>query len=276
MSTSIGNQLSEARKRQGKSLRDVSEALKIKTDFLSNFENDRFDFDLPEVYMYGFLKLYAKYLKMDIKAVLADYSALKQINIHSHRLQESRELFGRMQLPKKPQLLGDPVTTHFKVIEEDTEHSLDQEEEQYAISQSKSTIKRWLVGGSIVAMIGIGTLIAIVFSKSETPSVMDADKPAVMQSISFGAQKEKANHSAIASQDSITLYSDAEVHIIVRQESNKQRLYSGTLSAKETKSIVREGPVKIHFSDGSSLLIKKANGEKVKPGRSGVGWIEVN
>ena len=72
---SIGERFEEARKRKGISLREAAEATKIRSDFLGNIEQNKFNFDLPEIYKRGFLKNYARYLKLDPENILTDYSA---------------------------------------------------------------------------------------------------------------------------------------------------------------------------------------------------------
>ncbi|MGF1484316.1 MAG: helix-turn-helix domain-containing protein [Opitutales bacterium] len=74
---SIGQRLEEARKRQGISLREAAETTKVRSDFLNYFENDQFDFDLPDVYKIGFLKLYARYLHLDDEKLATDFRAVR-------------------------------------------------------------------------------------------------------------------------------------------------------------------------------------------------------
>lgn len=93
----VGDRLEEARKRQGISIREASEATKIRTEYLSNFENDNFDFDLPDVYKRGFVKMYARYLKIDIDKFMIDVDALMMGR--SKGKGGAREFFGRMDLP---------------------------------------------------------------------------------------------------------------------------------------------------------------------------------
>lgn len=69
---------------------------KIRTEYLSNFENDNFDFDLPDVYKRGFVKMYARFLKIDVTQFMADVDALMQGRGKS---KGGREFFGRMDLP---------------------------------------------------------------------------------------------------------------------------------------------------------------------------------
>lgn len=261
--TTIGQQLQEARKRRGLSLKDASESTKIKIDFLSHFENDRFDFNLPEVYMYGFLKLYANYLKLDTKAIMADYSALKQVSIMDNRKRESREVFGKMHLQKKPQFLADP-NNDFKVLEEDSAVLTEDEISSYP-PPLKKNYKKPLFLGFALAVFGIVAIISIVIWLKEPRG----------EGLSKAVVVKEGVPSDLIEEDTITLIAENQVHVVVRQESNKQRLFSGTVGPNQPQAIVRQGPVKVHFSDGTSLLIKKSGGQKIKPGRSGVGWIEV-
>ena len=92
---SIGERLEEARKRKGISLREASEATKIRRDFLSNFEQDKFDFDLPDIYKRGFVKNYANYLKLDSRKLLTDYNAHLLSSSHNDK-KRGAELFGSM------------------------------------------------------------------------------------------------------------------------------------------------------------------------------------
>ncbi|MEM9226417.1 MAG: helix-turn-helix domain-containing protein, partial [Verrucomicrobiota bacterium] len=95
----IGDRLEEARKRQGISIREASEATKIRSDFLTCFENNQFDFNLPEVYRRGFLKIYSRYLKLDVEKVLNDYQAIL-LGASRSAKRDNREFFGRMDLPE--------------------------------------------------------------------------------------------------------------------------------------------------------------------------------
>ena len=68
----IGQKLEEARNRKGISIREASESTKIRGDYLSAFESNNFEIKLPEVYLRGFVRLYARFLDIDQDAILAD------------------------------------------------------------------------------------------------------------------------------------------------------------------------------------------------------------
>ena len=76
----VGQKLEEARKRKGVSLREVSESTKIRGDYLSAIESGNLDINLPEVYLRGFVRLYAKFLGLDQDAMVSDLNNELGIN----------------------------------------------------------------------------------------------------------------------------------------------------------------------------------------------------
>jgi len=94
---SIGERLEEARKRKGLSIREAAEATKIRSDYLHKFESNQFDIKLPEIYVRGFLRTYANFLKASADKIINDYNGLGLgENKNSRGL--SREVYGRMDL----------------------------------------------------------------------------------------------------------------------------------------------------------------------------------
>jgi len=72
----IGSQLRKARLARQVSLEDVYEKTKIRPSVIAALEDDNFS-KMPEpIYVKSFLKEYAKYLGLDLKAILDEYSAL--------------------------------------------------------------------------------------------------------------------------------------------------------------------------------------------------------
>jgi cytoskeleton protein RodZ len=92
----IGERLEEARKKKGISIREAAEATKIRGDYLSKFENNQFDINLTELYVRGFLRSYAQFLRLPADRILNDYAALGRGE--SRPRQPSREVYGRMDV----------------------------------------------------------------------------------------------------------------------------------------------------------------------------------
>ena len=98
----IGERLEEARKRKGISIREASEATKIRSDYLQRFESNTFELNLPYIYVRGFLRTYAHYLKLNPEKLLTDFTALGLSTGRESRRQDQRESFGRIDLPEPP------------------------------------------------------------------------------------------------------------------------------------------------------------------------------
>lgn len=91
----IGERLEEARKRKGISIREAAEATKIRGDYLQKFESNQFDINLAEIYVRGFLRGYAQFLKLPADKIINDLNGL---GFESRPKTPSREVYGRMDL----------------------------------------------------------------------------------------------------------------------------------------------------------------------------------
>jgi len=94
----IGERLEEARKRKGISIREAAEATKIRGDYLHKYENNQFDIKLPEIYVRGFLRTYANYLKLSGDKIINDYHALGLGDAAKNGRSLNREVYGRMDI----------------------------------------------------------------------------------------------------------------------------------------------------------------------------------
>lgn len=70
----VGQMLREARERKGISLEEAEQELKIRQKFLVALENNHRNGVLPEIYMRGFVKNYARYLGLDPAQIMAIYT----------------------------------------------------------------------------------------------------------------------------------------------------------------------------------------------------------
>ncbi|HCJ11728.1 MAG: hypothetical protein A2Y14_01400 [Verrucomicrobia bacterium GWF2_51_19] len=259
MNANIGERFEEARKQQGISLREASDTTKIRKDFLQSFEKNDFDIALPEVYRRGFVRLYAKYLKMDVESILTDYNAFV---LGSSKLgKKEGQFFGRMELTERDKSLPTPFLD--TPAQEELAPANNKETAQPAAPHNKALYLRTglIFGGTFAAILLIGILINSFFgTKSKTQNAI-SDTTLV-------AQEAGADTT-------LSLIGSDDVQVFVRQEKDKKPLFTGTLHKGEQKIITPDGFVKISFSKGSNLVIKKANGELIRPQSDGVGWVSV-
>ncbi len=92
----IGERLEEARKKKGISIREAAEATKVRGEYLQKFESNQFDIGLSDLYVRGFLRSYALFLKLAPDRILTDFAALGHGTARPR--QPSREVYGRMDL----------------------------------------------------------------------------------------------------------------------------------------------------------------------------------
>jgi len=92
----IGERLEDARKQKGISIREAAEATKIRGEYLQKFESNHFDLGLSEIYVRGFLRTYANFVKLPADRILNDYASLGHGDTRTR--QPSREIYGRMEV----------------------------------------------------------------------------------------------------------------------------------------------------------------------------------
>ena len=273
---SIGERFEEARKRKGISLREAAEATKIRSDFLGNIEQNKFNFDLPEIYKRGFLKNYARYLKLDPENILTDYSA--------YLLSKSRSN------PKGAELFGSMDVNGASTEAEDNQHEEpsygrisantsagDAEEEEPNFEDESDRIfyiKAGLVAVGTLALVVVifGLIKAILGSGDdsviETPDLRDP--AAITESI----ESTEASNPA-STEESITLIASGNVYVLVKQRNDNQELFRKTLSGGETVTLAKSGPVDILFTAGENLVIVNPAGEKLRPKGEGTAKISI-
>ena len=273
---SIGERFEEARKRKGISLREAAEATKIRSDFLGNIEQNKFNFDLPEIYKRGFLKNYARYLKLDPENILTDYSA--------HLLSKSRsnpkgaELFGSMDVNGASTEAGDNQQEEpsYGRISANTSAGDAEEEEPNFEDESDRIfyIKAGLVAVGTLALVVVifGLIKAILGSGDdsviETPDLRDP--AAITESI----ESTEASNPA-STEESISLIASGNVYVLVKQRNDNQELFRKTLSGGETVTLAKSGPVDILFTAGENLVIVNPAGEKLRPKGEGTAKISI-
>lgn len=73
---SLGERLQEARQRLGVTVREAADVTKLRGDFLQAMEANQFEsIPLADVYKRGFVRIYAKYLRLDDEKAAADFNA---------------------------------------------------------------------------------------------------------------------------------------------------------------------------------------------------------
>ncbi|MGZ0657269.1 helix-turn-helix domain-containing protein [Coraliomargarita sp. W4R53] len=281
---SIGERLEEARKRKGISLREAAEATKIRSDFLGYIETNKMDFDLPEIYKRGFLKNYARYLKLDVDKIMTDYNAQ---SLSTSRLGKkgSAEWFGQMEARKAAGEDAPEQTEHAPRPEaeeaprygriapkstrtEETEAS-EEEESEEADKTFYMKIGLIFIGTLALVFVVFGLIWAILGSDG---SEDEENNPDLREPTGITQPADTA--PAQGDTKSITLIASGNVYVLVKQQAGNKELYRKTMSAGETVTLEKEGAVDILFTAGENILIE-AGGERLRPSTSGTAKITI-
>lgn len=230
----IGERLEEARKRKGVSIREAAEATKIRGDYLHRFENNQFDLSLPEIYVRGFLRTYATFLKLPNDKIVNDYKGLG-LGLAENKRGLNRESFGRMDLSvssaKSAARESSPPPAPAPVAEAapDTAPSDNNPATFRPRAGAGPQIDQSLVIKGLMAAGGIAVLVVIILllvrffsSDPARPSTATNANPAT---------------TVKAGEATITVYALDNVFVTLRQRDDNLLLFSGALTRGESRTV---------------------------------------
>lgn len=253
---SIGERLEEARKRKGISIREAAEATKIRGDYLHKFESNQFDIKLPEIYVRGFIRTYANYLKIPADKIVSDYNGLGLGEARAQRAL-NREVYGRMDLSvantKPEKEAKEPVA-----VAEQVESAESAGPRNPATFVPKSTggnsiqIDQGLLIKLAAAAVALIILLVLIFafvgrggksgSSSSTNTAGTSTAPA------------ETWVRAQSNESSLTLVALDRVQITVQTDSGRV-LYQGTLTKGERRAIPYTAKLQVNTDLPENLRI---------------------
>lgn len=252
----IGDRLTEARKRLGLDLRQASEATKIRTDYLTAMEDGSFDFSLPEVYKKGFLKIYARYLKLDAEKLSADFVAQFSTGLNPVR-REGPENLGRVEAPAG---FGPGAASAFENLAAD--HA--------ARAQKQAATVRFvalIAGASVLLILFVMLLQHMLQSSPPALDAKTADTAAAANAASTGAPARGASTAtpvaaapASAAQQIVLSASGNIASLTVWQLPDNRVLFNGSLAKDKTQTVSSKGPVEISVSETQYLTLQVNGG----------------
>ncbi|MBP7141889.1 MAG: helix-turn-helix domain-containing protein [Opitutaceae bacterium] len=226
----IGERLEEARKRKGVSIREVAEATKIRGDYLHKFENNQFDLSLPEIYVRGFLRSYATFLKLPGDKIINDYKALGMGESKTRGL--NRESFGRMELSvssaKGPSRDVPPSTPASAEVVQEAAPAPDNNPATFRPRASGPQIDQALVIKGLLALAGIGVLIVLIVVLVKLFS-SDPTRPSTASGGSPAAVAPRPGEAVI------TVFAMDNTFLTVRQLNDNLVLFSGAMSRGDSR-----------------------------------------
>ena len=268
----IGERLEEARKRKGISLREASESTKIRSDFLQNIEQNHLDFDLPKVYKQGFIKIYAKYLKLDADSILTECSAQLTNAVNNNKRGDSSELFGSMDSNPRSEEASKPLLG--KISTPKKANSANEDAQQASEIDKNYYIKVGLVVlGILTFLFVILGLIVTVLSDGYEPEVDIAGSSERTSTVTptTGADTGLPDYG----EETVSLIASGNVYVLIKQRKDNEKLEEKTLGAGETLDFTKKGPIDVYFTSGENLVIVNPEGKRLKPKFEGTGKISI-
>jgi transcriptional regulator with XRE-family HTH domain len=263
---SIGERLEEARKRRGISVREASEATKIRGDFLLNFENNQFDVGLPDIYVRGFLRNYSSFLKIDPEKIVTDFNATLLGETKSGR-RDARELFGRMELPERPRPIvegntpASPTAPRRRVEEPPELQGRGGGGGNRGNPDYSNYMKIGLIiVAGVASVLVIVWLVMMIINAAQGPASTSTTPP----------ERTPANVST-APEDTFVLVALGDVSVRVTQTSDNALLFDGLLARGERKPITRRGPVVVVYNPGINLQVELKGKLHRMTGGDGIG-----
>jgi len=243
----IGERLEEARKRKGISIREASEATKIRSEYLHKLESNSFDFNLPEIYIRGFLRNYAVYLKLNGDKLMADYRTLIPSEGRTSR-RDNREIYGRVDLGPTPTRTATtdsaPATVDSTAPSPSTSVNVRSTNFPASANTSAAPIDAGLVIKIAMAAAAVVLLLALYFS---------------IRAVSGGSAKPAITEVKPVAQQTQTLMLTAigPVDVQVREETvDGPIVWKGHLEANDNHSLTKRGKVYLTASEMSNLQIE--------------------
>ena len=243
---SIGDQLEEARKQRGITVREASEATKIRGEYLNNFESNSFDINLPDIYIRGFLRSYANYLKINADKILTDYNA-HLLGESKPARRENRELLGRLELQQQP-LHAEETISAGALDDEEIEKAAEPEESipiwERLNLEKDVAIKIGIAGGLAVLLI-----IAIIWGFL---AFMGSDEPATDSDLAETPTPAQAARDATP----FTLIANDDVRVEVKQIDGDLPLFFAVLPRGQEQELSAVGSIRVTYSDAEALSIR--------------------
>jgi transcriptional regulator with XRE-family HTH domain len=256
---SIGERLEEARKRKGISIREAAEATKIRSDYLHKFESNQFDIKLPEIYVRGFLRTYANFLKAPAEKIINDYKGLGLDETKNGR-GLSREVYGRMDLtvgskmdkepgeqsPSAPAPVVEPVASNADA----TPRNPSTFTPPRPTSGGKNPIDRDLIikAGMLVGITAIVVLLAVwIFSGR-------SNKPAAT---TIAASSTESNWAKPQTGEPIlSLVANGPVSVTVTMKADNTILYKGIIPRGDRRDVPRRGELRVVADPYQNLIFE--------------------
>jgi transcriptional regulator with XRE-family HTH domain/Na+-transporting methylmalonyl-CoA/oxaloacetate decarboxylase gamma subunit len=239
----LGERLEEARKRKGISVREAAEATKIRGDYLQKFEANSFDFDLPPLYIRGFLRTYAKFLDLDPQRLVAEFDTLMVDEGRAPR-RDTRENYGRVDFG------GESSEAAPATLRPPGGHA-----GSGSAGLDPVMLKYLIFGGGAVVLLLIVLIVVNLFSGSSEERQV-ARPPAADSTQATTAPKQPALLEANTTAQTVTFTALDNSRVKIVRVADESVVFDGALTRGETRSFRKSGVWRVTVEDRTKLRLE--------------------
>lgn len=240
----IGQYFKETRENLGVTIKKASSETKIRVHILNNFEKNNFEINLPKVYLLGFMKIYARYLNISAGQI----SRYCQKNSISDC---SSQIFTGKNKTKSFGSIYDNIDKNYR-SKLSNSYKLEKKHflfEKINIDEYSKYLKK----------LAIIFLIFSIFVSTSTCFTLvnrgDFFKNYINKTHQNSPELVYSTTNVI--NEKVSFKTNEEVDVVVRQESGRKRLLTGTINKGQIVQLRKRGLIKIHFSRGVGLNIEQ-------------------
>lgn len=258
----IGERLEEARKKKGISIREAAEATKIRGDYLSKFESNQFDIGLTELYVRGFLRTYAQFLRVPADRIVNDYASLGRGEKKPR--QPSREIYGRMDVsissadtPGEVASTGGGEPSHASPPAHRAPHTPRRNSSADTPSVDPALVFKILKIAGAVLVVALLVWGGITLFRGSSPNRGAHATNPPTQAANPAPTTATPNNAATPLDQTITLIASDTVRVkVVSVTDGRVLLPDTTLNAGQTQVVSKPGPIYITYSAGKNLQVE--------------------
>jgi len=294
----LGSRLEEARKSKGVSLREASEATKIRMEYLTLFESDDFDIPLPPIYQRGFIKIYARYLGEDADWFASEIQARLNRKQAMQTKNDVRASLGQMDLAsrrRRQSSLGGDSASGGVAIEDGKEEDKQRwrvprikmprlgsdpagsEPEYNDLEESGEPLDRtfYIKVAVIVGSVTVAVVLLIALAKL---ILSDGDEPSLNPELAGGESATQIvgeSNSAVLESRPVTIRATGgATWVRVTDVASNEILGTVSLQPGDSTTYPASGEVRVQYTQGENLEVVRG-GEVFAPARPGFGRIPI-
>ena len=218
----LGDILRREREKQGLTLKDVEEETSIRTLYIDAIENGQYDVLPGEVYVRGFIKNYAAFLKLDANELLEAY---RQENCTTEPAMPQEDLAANPPVAPKEKYVSESFINDYSKSDNDFKDR---------VARSRSTQKYFVLMAVMVVFLGG----AYYFFTGDNDTTDDKSKPAVSMGQKQPTAEPKTEQKAATAdtQQEVIVKAQFTDRCWTKVEADGKTVFEGTVDKGKTFS----------------------------------------